>query len=205
MIATDRLQRVRLRGVRGNDRERLDHFRCARANRPRAQGRYPHYKPGWEDSLPVVFGLADDKGFPNHGKVVSVAAKIDPQTHAQRWQAVADKDGALKPGTSVRVRVITSAPHKALLIHGIACGGNGDEQWVHMLNSRNAVELRKVKLGRAYDWFLAVDEGLKADDWILCGRDPYGKSRNIVGKEIKPERIATPPPPWAAISAGPSS
>jgi hypothetical protein len=164
-------------------------------------GRMPNHKPGWELSLPVVFGLAGEKDFPCRGKVVSVAEKIDPQTHAQRWQVAADKVSAFKPGpgTGVCVRVITSAPHKAMLIPGSSWGGGPDEQYVRVVNDRNVVESRKVKIGRTYDGFSAVDEGLKAGDWILFGRDPYWQTRDIVGKEIKPEKITLPPPAWAAI------
>ena len=82
-----------------------------------AHRRMPSRKPNWELSLPVVVALADDKGFPYRGKVVSVAEGIDPKTHTQRWQAIVpNKDGLFMPGMSVRVRVITSEPHKVMLV-----------------------------------------------------------------------------------------
>ncbi len=70
-----------------------------------AHRRLPERKPNWELSLPVVFALSDDKGFPYRGKIVSVAADIDPKTQTQRWQGVVpNKDGLFMPGMSVRVR-----------------------------------------------------------------------------------------------------
>ena len=99
---------------------RLDgrHLRRARKLPFLAHRRMPDRKPDWELSLPVVFGLADDKGFPYRGKVVLRRRRdIDPKTHAQRWQAVVpNKDGIFMPGMSVRVRLITSEPHKVMLV-----------------------------------------------------------------------------------------
>jgi uncharacterized protein (TIGR03067 family) len=168
----------------------------------RAYNLLPNPKPNWV-TLPEVFVSVDGKGFSFRCQVVTVSPGTDSKTHSQRWQGVAPKTaGTLKPGASVGVRVIISGPHKVILIPGVACGGNGDEQWVYAVNGRNVVEIRKVKIVGAYDGFLAVGGGLKADDWILYGRDPYWKTRDILGKDIKPERITTPPPPCAAISAG---
>ena len=74
-------------------------------------------KPDWEQSLPVAFGLSDDKGFPYRGKVLSVPDAINSETHAQRWQAVVpNKDGIFMPGMSVRLRLLTSEPHKVMLV-----------------------------------------------------------------------------------------
>ena len=178
-----------------------------------AHRRVPNRKPNWELSLPVVVGLADDKGFPYRGEVTHVAADIDPNTHAQRWQAVVpNKDGIFMPGMSVRLRLITSEPHKVMLVpHSISIretspisGGRADAE-VLIVNDRNLVESRKVSIGQHYDGFVSIQEGLKSNDWVVIREPGSGMGgRWNVGSAVAPEKVTTPPPPWASISVPPS-
>jgi uncharacterized protein (TIGR03067 family) len=166
-------------------------------------------KPGWERSLPVVFALADEKGFPHRAKVFSVADDIDPKTHTQRWQAIVpNKDGLFLPGMSVRVRVITSEPHKVLLISEAArCFKRGGGIDVYVVNDRNVLAPRAVKLGHWYDGFVSVEEGLGPGDWLAFAvKDdlrPWvtyngsGDMNDLPSNfTVKPDKVTTPPPSW---------
>ncbi len=165
-----------------------------------AHRRMPNYKAGWERTLPVVSALADEKGFPHRGKVVSVAETIDPTTHTQRWQAIVpNKDSIFMPGMSVRVRVITSEPHKVMLVPWHAYI-NDDIGRVFLVNDRNVVEARRITHGGHYDDFLEVLEGASATDWIVA--QPYVDDIRI-GAAVKPERVTTPPPPWSSQQSAP--
>ncbi len=173
-----------------------------------AHRRIPNRKPNWELSLPVVCGLADDKGFPYRGKVVFVAEGIDPNSHTQQWQAVVpNKDGIFMPGMSVRLRLITSQPHKVMLVPPVyltqTSPGSGEglyDATAYDVNDRNAIETRKVTIGRRYDGMYSVCQGLNANDWVVL----LGGGGGRVGETVKPEKVTTPPPPWAAISVPPS-
>ena len=154
------------------------------------------------------FALADDKGFPYRGKVVSVAEDIDPKTHTQRWQAVVpNKDGIFMPGMSVRVRVITSEPHNVMLVpqgcHGLIPAENPNSEVVRVVNDRNIIESRNVQIGGRYDRLDAVTAGLKAADWVVADPSKFGGFPDP-GMTIAPERFNTPPPPWALISVPPA-
>ncbi len=176
--------------------------------------RIANRKPGWELSLPLVFGLADDKGFPYRGKIVLASEGIDAQNHTQRWEAiVSNKDGMFLPGMSVRVRVITSEPHKVMLIppesriNALSLQGHGDAE-VSIVNEKNIFETRKVKVKQPhYDRFIPVIEGLNANDWVVqrdeTGRGGRGRAIRD-GDTVSPEKVTTPPPPWALISVPPS-
>jgi RND family efflux transporter MFP subunit len=132
-----------------------------------AHRRMPDRKPNWELSLPVVLRLADEQSFSHRGKVVSVAEGIDPQTHSQRWQAVVpNKDGIFMPGLSVHVRVVTSEPHEVMLVPTEALLDDPEGKIALVVNNRNVVERRKVKIGRLYDGFSEVVNGLGASDWV---------------------------------------
>ncbi len=119
-------------------------------------------KPGWEHSLPVVFELGDEKGYPHHARVLSAAEGIDPKTHTQRWQAlVPNKDGLFMPGMSVRVRLITSEPHNVMLIpitgrvNQMFPGEDEHSRKVEIMSDQNVVETRDVTIGQRYDDFVS--------------------------------------------------
>jgi RND family efflux transporter MFP subunit len=184
-----------------------------------AHRRIPDRKPNWELSLPVVFGLADEKGFPYRGEITSVATGIDPSTHAQRWQAIVpNKDGIFLPGMSVRVRVITSEPHKATVIPRSAVlfriKGNDYENYVYVLSDRNALERRPVKCVHNYDGLQAI-EGLTPSSRVASDADnDLGRWAHYNGNSemnalpvdfaVNPEKVTTPPPAWAAVSVPPA-
>ena len=71
----------------------------------------------YESKGEVVVGLADGTDYPHRGKIDSIEVGIDTATGAARWRAsIPNPDGLLLPGMSVRVRMVTSAPHKAILV-----------------------------------------------------------------------------------------
>jgi RND family efflux transporter MFP subunit len=169
-----------------------------------AHRRVPNRKPNWELSLPVVFGLTDEKGFPYRGEVISVPADIDPSTHAQRWEAVVpNKDGIFMPGMSVRVRLVTSEPHKVLLIPADYLNFPHEDrkhETVRIVTGQNVMESRIIKSVRRYDQYDAV-EGLSANDWVAVS-DSF--LQLPIGTVVNPEKVTTPPPSWATVSVPPS-
>ena len=173
-----------------------------------AHRRMLNRKPGWELSLPVVCGLADDKGFPYRGKVVSVAKDIDASTHTQRWQAlVPNKDGIFLPGMSVRVRLITSEPHRAMLVpawpKSNRLKNDPDRHCLYVVNDRNVIETRTVVFGRRYDDDIEVKEGLNADDWVIL-QDEANVGQPDPGSTVKPQKVVTPLPTGATPASGAS-
>ena len=185
-----------------------------------AHRRLPDRKPNWQLSLPVACGLADDKGYPYRGKVVSVAEEIDTKTHTQHWEAVVpNKDGLFMPGMSVRVRLITSEPHKVMLIPPIVCYNYSSFEpegtKILVVSPRNILETRTPAGRQRYDSFIAVTGGLSANDWVVLPENEmsinWGDSNGrlkisfngewaAVGDIVIPEKVTTSPPPWAAIS-----
>ena len=81
----------------------------------------------------VVVGLADGTDYPHRGKIDSIEVGIDTATGAARRRFNSNPDGLLLPGMSVRVRMATSAPHKAILVPEQAVlGGPGAEERVRL-------------------------------------------------------------------------
>ena len=64
-------------------------------------------------------------------------------------------------------------------------------------------ELAKSNSDSVDDALIVITEGLSTDDWFVTSTAP-SKELLRTGMEVKPERITTPPPPWAAISVPPA-
>ena len=63
----------------------------------------------------------------------------------------------------------TSTPHKALLVpeKAIVYRANGVPN-VGVVNERNKVDIREVKIGMNYDGMRAVTAGLSGDEWVVA-------------------------------------
>ena len=91
------------------------------------------------------------------------------------------------PGLFVRVRLVTSAPHKALLVPEQAVLTDGGRKSVFTVTGQGIVQKRPVKVGRLYDGLRSV-EGLQADEWVVIDR----LNRIREGAKVRSERV--PPP-----------
>jgi RND family efflux transporter MFP subunit len=141
--------------------------------------------------LPVVLALPGDKGLPHSGTVDAVDNQLDPKTASIRFRAVfPNKDGkltdaALAPDdkkATARVRLKVGQPRKVLLVPpAVVSGDAGGDKHILVVNNNNVVESRRVKLGAMLEGMQVVDEGLKADDWVIVNveqarRDPGDKT-----------------------------
>ena len=138
--------------------------------------------------LAVAVGLSDEEGFPRRGKIDSMEIRIDVATGTARWRGVfPNPDGLLSPGRSVRVRLITSAPHRALLVPKDALVWDGRQTSVFVVTAQNIVQRRPVKTGQTYGGLSSI-EGIQADEWVAIN----GLSRIREGETIQAKRL--PPP-----------
>lgn len=144
-------------------------------------------KTGLDPGLPVRVGLVDEDGFPHTGRVDSIDTRFDPAQATLRCRAaVPNPDGLLIPGLFARVRLVTGAPAKVLLIPEHAFISDSKGHGVLVVNERNVVEFRRVHLGDVYDGLRAITDGLKENDWVVTGR---GDRSVPPGAMIVPERV----------------
>jgi RND family efflux transporter MFP subunit len=144
------------------------------------------------DGLPITVSLSDED-FSRRGKIDSMDFPINPATGTALWRAVIpNHDGLLLPGLFVRVRLVTSAPYKALLVPEQAVLTDGGQKSVFVVSDQNIVQKRPVKLGRLHDGQRQV-EGLRADEWVVM--DHLGHMRE--GVKVLPERV--PPPAESSL------
>src|SRR5688572_2098703 len=138
--------------------------------------------------IPVELQLADESDFPRHGYIESSDNRLSASTGTLVLRLVfPNRDGALIPGLSARVRVPISAPQPALLISDRAVGTDQNQKFVFALGENNTVVYRTVKLGGAIEGKRIVRDGLKAGDQIVVN----GLQRVRPGMTVAPEQLAT--------------
>jgi multidrug efflux system membrane fusion protein len=170
----------------------VDERTVLRLGRERREGQA---RSALESGLPVLVGLTDEEGFPRRGRVDSVDTRLDPATNTLRCHAaVPNPDGLLLPGLFARIRLITSAPTRALLVAEGAVLTDQGRKYVFVVDDRGVIERRPVKLGEVHDGLRAVKEGLKDDEWVVVDSLNGVKS----GMTVKPERVTMPRVPPAS-------
>jgi membrane fusion protein, multidrug efflux system len=147
---------------------------------------------GW-GTFPVMIGLPDEDGFPRRGKIESAETRIDVNRGTAHWRAVApNSDGLLIPGLFVHVRMVTSAPHNALLVPDQAVLRDGGRAFVYTVTGQGIVQKHPVKAGPLYDRLRSV-EGLQADEWVVIDHlDRISEGAKVVSERVQPTAESSP-------------
>ena len=141
--------------------------------------------------VPVAFGLLTDDGYPHQGHLDFAAIGIAPTTGTLQVRGVfANRDQAILPGLFARVRVSALEQKDALLIPGDAVRFDQQGEYVLVVNAKNVVERRGVKVGLQVRDRLVVSEGLTADDVVIV----EGLLQAVPGRAVSPNPVASTEP-----------
>jgi RND family efflux transporter MFP subunit len=155
-----------------------------------------------EQKIPVQVALAGDSGFPYQGTIDFVDNQVDPSTGTQRVRVLLPNPTRLfEPGQFVRVRVPIGDPKPGVLVVDRAIATDQDRKYVLVVNDKNVVEYRPVKLGAIHGNLRAVTEGLAANDWVIVN----GIQRARPGVTVAPQKVSMRPEPAAAPAAAAQS
>jgi RND family efflux transporter MFP subunit len=162
-----------------------------RLNRRRIEGKI---KVGPGNGLAIRVGLQDENDFPRTTMLDSVSGPIDPRTGAARWRArLANRDGLILPGMFARVRVPVGEPHKALLVAEQAVRRSRAETYVNVVSEDGVLQKRIVTLGSQYDGMRQVEQGLKANEWVVVGFQQPKSLRTVPdGSRVDVEKVPMP-------------
>jgi RND family efflux transporter MFP subunit len=148
-------------------------------------------KPGAQPELPILIGVRDEEGFPHRGRLEFVDPEIQPirETAVHCRAVIPNADGSLAPGLKARVRLVTDARHRAVLVpeEVVKIGPNAQGS-LFVVNERNLVEIRLVRGGLRYDGLREVAAGLKANDWVVIA----SPRRLSVSQRVVPDRMKPP-------------
>lgn len=165
------------------------------------------------DAKPPVLhlGLGNEDGFPHEGHLDYREMIVGTQTGTARRRAIFPNPGwQLIPGMQVRIQADVGEPKPHLLIDERAIGSDQRGDYVLIVNSKNVVEYKPVKLGIHVGNQRVIESGLQANDLVVVN----GLQRARPGATVKPETAeeqaaaaekaqagATPPAATAADAA----
>lgn len=138
--------------------------------------------------VPVEIGLQTETGYPHKGHFNYAAPMVNASTGTLAARATFDnKDRALLPGYFVRVRIPVEDQADALLVPDAALGSDQGGRYLLVVNKDNVVEHRNVGIGPVIEGLRVIDDGLKAEDWVVVA----GVLRAIPGQKVDPQAQAT--------------
>jgi RND family efflux transporter MFP subunit len=147
-----------------------------------------------ETAYPFFVGLADEPDFPRHGSVNFMDNKVDPGTGTLRLRgSIANSDGMLTPGLFVRCHLPLGAPRRVILVSEQALGSDQGQKFVYLIDEKNEIVYRPVKVGRLYDGLRVVESGLSTKDKVVV----IGLQRVQPGNKVNPKLAEMPTRPHA--------
>jgi RND family efflux transporter MFP subunit len=148
-----------------------------------------------EAVTPVFAGIEGAEGYPYEGRLDFVSTGLDPSTGTILLRAVyknprvATGVPTLVPGMFVRLRIPIEVREKALLVSERALGVDQGGRYLLVVNDQDVVEQRPVKAGANVNGMQVIEEGLKADDWVVVS----GIQRARPGAKVTPVKEAAAP------------
>ncbi len=134
---------------------------------------------------PLRVGLFGEEGIPHEGTLVSFDDRADPQTGTIRARGILPNPGRrMLPGMSARVRIPFGKPRRVLEVPEAAVGSDQGKHFVWVVNERNVVDRREVKVGPVDGQMRIIEAGLGADDGVVI----RGMAGLKAGDKVEPRR-----------------
>ena len=141
--------------------------------------------------LPVLVTFVNDRDPPRRGTARFGGESLNPSNGTARLRAtISNADHVIIPGMFARVRLITSEPHEALLVPEAAVAMEGSRKYLYVIDARDVVEARPVKVGPLHDDLRVVLEGVKLGERVVVG----GLKDVRPGLTVKPRAASAPHP-----------
>ena len=163
-------------------------------------------KSSREEPRSIAIGLADDDDgvFPLSGLISFTDNQIDAGTGTLRVRGIIRNPRLtrppwylLSPGQFIRVRLPIGNPRPALLVPEKSVGTDQGQKYVFVVNDRDEVERRRVRLGPQFGTFRVIeDNALRPDDRIIVD----GLLRVRPGTKVNPKPAEPMSPPESSTS-----
>lgn len=139
------------------------------------------------DPLIVRLRLADGSVYKERGQLDFIDVTVDPKTDGQIVRATfPNPDGLLTDGQTVRVVLEEEKPQTVVAVPQQAIALDQTGSYLFVVNDKNVVEMRRVKVGVARDGLLSITEGLKPGEKVIV----QGQQRVRTGMTVSPSLVA---------------
>jgi len=165
------------------------------------EGTHRDFEKGEEITL--ALGLANEEGFPLKGRLNYADPSVDPASGTITVRGIFPNPGrVIVPGLFARVRVALEEKPDALLVPERALGTDQEGRYLLVVDKKDVVERRKVKVGSQEGELRVIDSNLGPDDLVIVN----GLQKARPGGKVKPTREgATPPAVASATGPAPAS
>ena len=130
-----------------------------------------------------VTPVGSDRGYA--GTVWQVPPVIDPQSRLGEVRIAVPYDAAIKPGGFAEAR-ITGGTTTAPLLPQSAVLSDDKGNYVYIVNAKNEVERRGIKIGTVDDNGVTIAEGLSGNEAVVLSAGPFLNP----GQKVNPRREA---------------
>jgi RND family efflux transporter MFP subunit len=121
------------------------------------------------------------------GSVWQVAPVIDPQSRLGEVRIAIPYDRSIRPGGFAEAK-ITAGQTAAPLLPQSAVLSDEQGNYVYVVNGKNEVERRNVKIGNVNDSGVTIAEGLSGNEAVVLSAGPFLNPR----QKVNPKREAAP-------------
>ncbi|MHB8068938.1 MAG: efflux RND transporter periplasmic adaptor subunit [Desulfobaccales bacterium] len=169
----------------------------------RVRGKQPKAaEEATNNKKPVYVGLADEPEYPHKGYLDFAGITLNPTTGTLQLRAIIpNPETVILPGMFARVKAPLDERKEALLVPDVAIAYDQIGPFVRLVNDKNIVERRAVKLGVQEEKYRVVTEGLKGEEWVVVS----GLLRAIPGRQVTPEKSTGQPGADGPKTPGPES
>jgi HlyD family secretion protein len=131
----------------------------------------------------TVTPVGSDRSF--SGTVWQVAPSIDPQSRLGAVRIAVPYDSLIRPGGFAEAR-ITAGATAAPLLPQSAVLSDDEGNYVYVVNAKNEVERRNIKIGSVGGGGVTIAEGLSGNEPVVLSAGPFLNP----GQKINPRRQA---------------
>ena len=132
-----------------------------------------------------VIPIGLDRNFA--GSVWQVSPVIDPQSRQGEVRIAVRYDPSIRPGGFAEAR-ISSGTTTAPLLPQSAVLSDEKGNYVYIINTKNEVERRPIKIGSVDDAGVTIAEGLSGQEAVVLSAGPFLNP----GQKVSPKRQAAP-------------
>jgi multidrug efflux system membrane fusion protein len=142
-------------------------------------------------TLRVEVRLPDEPDKPLAGQLTFLDNAVQDATGTVQLRATVDnRDRRLWPGRLVRVRLVLSTLHGAVLVPAAAPQMSAKGQFVYVVKPDSTAELRLVKIGQRQGDLIVLEQGVKPGEKVVVngqlGVTPGGKVRDASAAPASP-------------------
>jgi len=130
-----------------------------------------------------VTPIGTDRAF--SGQVWQVSPVIDPQSRQGEVRILIPYDSAIRPGGFAEAKV-NSGTSSAPLLPQSAVLSDEKGNYVYVVNAKNEVERRSIKIGTISDEGVTIAEGLSGQETVVLSAGPFLNP----GQKVSPKRQA---------------